>query len=77
MEAESQDKHVSQYGVGWKFLLGFVLEVGGSSSGTHRHEPVLYGLRCRSNDCNDQETAASATETSEAEKKKAAGWNGC
>ena len=25
----------------------------------------------------DQETAASATETSEAEKKKAAGWNGC
>jgi len=25
----------------------------------------------------DQETAAPATETSEAEKKKAAGWNGC
>ena len=51
--------------------------VSGSSSCTHRHEPVIYCLRCRSNDCNDQETAAPATKTSGSEKKKAAGWNGC
>ena len=32
VEAESQDISFSRYGVGWKFLLGFFLEVSGSWS---------------------------------------------
>jgi len=51
--------------------------VSGSLSGTHRHEPVLLVFDANPTTVLDQETAAPATETSEAEKKKAAGWNGC
>ena len=45
--------------------------------GTHLREPLVYGLRRRSTTVSDQETTAPATETSESENKKAAGWNGC
>ena len=87
VEAVSQDISSSRYLVGWEFLLGNFFEVRSCWSASPwisweemRWAPTSVKLWYTAFDegpttVSDQETTAPATETSESENKKAAGWN--